>query len=80
MTYDILIKDGKIIDGTGNVWYKSDVAVEKGRIVAIGRNLVKADQVINADGHVVSPGFIDIHSHSDLPVLIDPMAHSKIRQ
>jgi N-acyl-D-amino-acid deacylase len=80
MTYDILIKDGKIIDGTGNVWYKSDVAVEKGKIAAIGRDLGRADQVINADGHIVSPGFIDIHSHSDLPVLIDPMAHSKIRQ
>lgn len=80
MTYDLLIKNGKIIDGTGNAWYKADVAVEKGRIAAIGRDLGKAETVIDGSGHIVSPGFIDIHSHSDLPALIDPMAHSKIRQ
>ncbi len=80
MTYDILIEKGKVIDGTGNVWYEADVAIEKGRIAAIGRDLGKAERVIDASGHIVSPGFIDIHSHSDLPVLIDPMAHSKIRQ
>lgn len=80
MAYDILIKNGKIIDGTGNPWYRADVAIEKGKIVALGRDLGEADKVIDAKGHIVSPGFIDIHSHSDLPVLIDPMAHSKIRQ
>ncbi len=80
MAYDILIKKGKIIDGTGNPWYRADVAIDKGKIVALGKNLGEADMVIDAKGHIVSPGFIDIHSHSDLPVLIDPMAHSKIRQ
>ena len=80
MSYDILIKKGKIIDGTGNPWYRADVAIEKGRIVELGRDLGKADKVIDAKGHIVSPGFIDIHSHSDIPALIDPMAHSKIRQ
>ena len=80
MAYDILIKNGKVIDGAGNPWYKADVAIEKGKIVALGRDLGKAGKVIDAKGHIVSPGFIDIHSHSDLPVLIDPMAHSKIRQ
>ncbi len=80
MTYDILLKNGKIIDGTGNPWYSADVAIENGRIAAIGTNLGDATKVIDVKGHIVSPGFIDIHSHSDLPVLIDPMAHSKIRQ
>ena len=80
MTYDILFKKGKIIDGTGNPWYRADVAIEKGRIVKLGRDLGKTDNVIDAKEYIVSPGFIDIHSHSDLPALIDPMAHSKIRQ
>lgn len=80
MTYDIIIKNGMILDGTGNPWYKADVAVENSRIAAIGRGLGNADKVIDIKDHIVSPGFIDIHSHSDTPVLIDPMAHSKIRQ
>ena len=80
MAYDILIKKGKIIDGTGNPWYRADVAIEKGKIVALGRDLGEADKVIDAKGQIVSPGFIDIHSHSDLPVLIDPMAYSKMSQ
>ena len=80
MAYDILIKNGKIIDGTGNPWYRADIAIEKGKIVALGRDLGKAGKVIDAKEHIISPGFIDIHSHSDLPALIDPMAHSKIRQ
>ncbi|MCJ7732675.1 amidohydrolase family protein, partial [Candidatus Bathyarchaeota archaeon] len=80
MTFDILIKKGKIIDGTGNAWYKSDIAVEDGKIAAIGSNLGGADKVIDAKGHIVAPGFIDIHSHSDIPLLIDPRGMSKITQ
>ncbi|MFH1179592.1 MAG: D-aminoacylase [Candidatus Bathyarchaeota archaeon] len=80
MTFDILIKKGKIIDGTGNTWYKSDIAVEDGKIAAIGSNLGRADKVIDAKGHIVAPGFIDIHSHSDIPLLIDPRGMSKITQ
>ncbi len=80
MTFDILIKKGKIIDGTGNAWYKSDIAVEDGKITAIGSNLGGADKVIDAKGHIVAPGFIDIHSHSDIPLLIDPRGMSKITQ
>jgi N-acyl-D-amino-acid deacylase len=80
MTFDILIKKGKIIDGTGNTWYKSDIAVEDGKIVSIGSNLGGADKVIDVKGHIVAPGFIDIHSHSDIPLLIDPRGMSKITQ
>jgi N-acyl-D-amino-acid deacylase len=77
--YDIVIKNGRVLDGTGNPWYYADIGVEKGKITEIGR-LDDAEKMIDASGHIVAPGFIDIHSHSDLTVLIDPMAQSKIRQ
>jgi N-acyl-D-amino-acid deacylase len=61
---DILIKNGKIIDGTGNSWYYGDVAIRKDRILAMGYlNKIKARQVIDAKGQVIAPGFIDVHTH-----------------
>lgn len=79
--YDVLITGGKIIDGTGNPWYKADVAVADGKIVEIGNLKGKtAKRVIDATGHVVAPGFIDLHTHSDLPLLEDGNAESKVRQ
>ncbi len=61
---DILIKNGKIIDGTGNSWFYGDIAVKNGLIVSIGRDLeIKANTIINATGLIVSPGFIDVHTH-----------------
>jgi N-acyl-D-amino-acid deacylase len=61
---DILIKNGKIIDGTGNSWYYGDVAIKKDRILAMGHlDKVRARQVIDAKGQVISPGFIDVHTH-----------------
>ncbi|MGD8505683.1 MAG: D-aminoacylase [Candidatus Bathyarchaeota archaeon] len=81
MIYDLLIKNGFVIDGTGNPWFRADVAISEGRIVKVGRvGITKADGVIDARGLIVSPGFIDIHSHSDLSLLINPLAESKIRQ
>jgi len=77
--FDIVIKKGKILDGTGNPWYRGDVGIEGDIIKEIGKNLV-GRKTIDAAGHIVAPGFIDIHSHSDMPILIDPMAQSKIRQ
>lgn len=64
--YDLLIKNGRVFDGTGNPWFPADVAVQNGRIVAVGK-LANADaaRVIDASGKYVSPGFIDIHSHAD---------------
>lgn len=79
--YDLLITNGRIIDGTGNPWFHGDVAIVGDKIVAVGRVPAgKAKRVIDAKGLTVAPGFIDIHSHSDDLILEDGRAQSKIRQ
>ncbi|GAB4148584.1 MAG: amidohydrolase family protein [Planctomycetaceae bacterium] len=79
--YDLLIRNGRIVDGTGNPWFYGDVGVKGDRIVFIGRKATRpAKKIIDASGLVVSPGFIDIHSHSDYLLLEDGHAQSKIRQ
>ena len=71
MEYDILIKNGKIIDGAGNPWYKAEVAIKDGKIAAIGKLCNPyAQKVIDATGHIVAPGFIDAHSHADYNTLL----------
>ncbi|MBT4693768.1 MAG: D-aminoacylase [Planctomycetaceae bacterium] len=78
---DILIQNGRIIDGSGNPWFLSDVAIKNGRITAIGKGLPHLAKLsVDAKGLIVSPGFIDIHSHSDTNILKDGLAQSKIRQ
>jgi N-acyl-D-aspartate/D-glutamate deacylase len=78
--YDFVIRNGKIIDGSGNPWFRGDVAVTNDRIVSVGRVAGDAKRVIDATGLVVAPGFIDMHSHSDWVLLEDGNAQSKIRQ
>jgi N-acyl-D-amino-acid deacylase len=79
--FDVLIRGGKIVDGTGNPWYHGDVALRGQRIVAVGNvGPAAAKRTIDATGLVVAPGFIDIHSHSDYNLLEDGSAQSKIRQ
>jgi N-acyl-D-amino-acid deacylase len=79
--YDILIENGRVIDGTGNPWIKADVGVVDDRIEAVGGlGGSAAERRIDARGFVLAPGFIDIHSHSDYSVLIDPRVESKVRQ
>lgn len=64
--YDLVIRNGRVLDGTGNPWFPADVAVKDGRIVAVGRlAIVSATTVVDATGKFVAPGFIDIHSHAD---------------
>ena len=81
MSYDLLIENGRIIDGAGNPWFRADVGVVGNRIEGIGKlHGAKTDRRIDANGLVVTPGFIDIHSHSDYSVLIDRRVESKVRQ
>jgi N-acyl-D-amino-acid deacylase len=64
--YDLLIRNGRVMDGTGNPWFPADVAVTNGRIVAIGKlGDAQATRIVDATGKLVTPGFIDIHSHAD---------------
>ena len=81
MHLDTLITDGMVVDGTGSLRYKADIGIFKEKIVAIG-NLGKmpAERFVDASGQVVSPGFIDMHSHSDRTLLDDPGGDSKIYQ
>jgi N-acyl-D-aspartate/D-glutamate deacylase len=82
LPYDVLITDARVVDGTGAPWYRADVAVQGGRIAAIGRLQARPARVrINALNRVVTPGFIDMMGGSSLPLYRDPVSgHSKITQ
>jgi len=78
---EILLEGGTVIDGTGSPSRMADVAVAGNRIAAVGRDLdLSANRVIDARGLVVTPGFIDIHTHSDISALADPACESKVSQ
>ncbi len=77
---DVLIKNGSVIDGTGKKEFIADVGIKDGRIVLIGKITDDAICTIDAKGLKVVPGFIDIHSHTDADLIINPRAESKIRQ
>ena len=78
---DILIKNSVIVDGTGKSAFKADLGVVQGRIAMVAESVEQeAARTIEAQGLHLSPGFIDPHSHSDLALLVDPRAESKIRQ
>jgi len=79
--YDIVIRNGRIIDGTGSPWYAGDVAIRGGRIAAIGHLAdVPTRRTIDARGMVVAPGFIDMLGQSELTILVNPHLPSKIFQ
>lgn len=78
---DVVIRNGRVIDGTGNPAYHADVAIQGDRIVKVGRlGQVHSALEIDAAGKIVAPGFIDAHSHSDATILANPTAQSTIRQ
>jgi N-acyl-D-amino-acid deacylase len=76
MAYDLVIRNGMVIDGSGLPRYRADVGVRHGRVVTIGRIRERAREVIDADGQVVAPGFVDGHTHMDAQVFWDPLGTS----
>ena len=79
--FDIIIHNGKIVDGSGQKAYPADIGIENCRITEISPGLeAETRETIDAEGRVVCPGFIDMHSHSDFTLLVHPQAESKIRQ
>jgi N-acyl-D-amino-acid deacylase len=80
MRYDLIVRNGTIVDGRRSPRYEGDVAVEGDRIVAIGRLAARADREIDASGRVVAPGFIDAHTHDDRLLLSAPDMTPKVSQ
>lgn len=78
---DLILRGGRIFDGTGAAWFRGDVGISGDQIVAMG-NLrdCKAARIIDVDGAAIAPGFIDIHTHSDVALMVNPRGESKIRQ
>jgi N-acyl-D-amino-acid deacylase len=80
---DVLLANGRVVDGTGSPWFRGSVAVSDGRIVEVSRRrepAIDATDRVDVDGRVICPGFIDAHSHSDLELFSDPTLEPKIRQ
>ncbi|MCE2390325.1 MAG: amidohydrolase family protein [Proteobacteria bacterium] len=73
MHYDLVVRDGTVVDGSGLASYRADVGIVGGRIAAIGRIRENAERTLDAEGHVVAPGFIDGHTHMDAQICWDPL-------
>jgi len=79
--FDLIFKNAKIIDGTGSPWYYGDIGIKNDKIKKIGKLSDKlSERVIDVERKVISPGFIDMHTHSDLMILDDPLIEAKVRQ
>lgn len=79
--FDLLIKNGKIVDGSSSPWKYGDIAIQNGKIVEISKKInKKSKKTIDATGKFVVPGFIDLHSHSDLSILKNPKCDIKLKQ
>ncbi len=78
---DLIIKNGTVIDGTGTERFSADIGIKEDKIYKIERSInEKAKKIIDAEGYIVSPGFIDIHGHSDFTLFVNNKGESKIRQ
>ena len=78
---DIVLASGRILDGCGNPWFWGDVGIQSGRIAQIApAGTLQGREVVDVDGRFVAPGFIDVHTHSDLSILVNRRAESAVRQ
>jgi N-acyl-D-amino-acid deacylase len=78
--FDLIISGGRVVDGTGNPWFKADIAIKDGRVAEIGRvSPSRAGRVIDAKDLIVSPGFIDVHTHIEGPIFDLPAAENFLR-
>src|SRR2546421_1404606 len=81
MAFDVIIRGGRVLDGTGSAWRVADIGIRGGKIARVGRlGRAKCDRAIDAAGMYVAPGFIDIHTHSDIGILVEPTAECAVRQ
>lgn len=81
MTFDVMLTNGRILDGCGNPWFRGDLAIQDGRIAAIAPpGTLQGKRTLDTGGHYIAPGFIDIHTHSDLSILVNRRAESAVRQ
>ena len=78
-SFDLVIKGGRVLDGTGNPWLKKDVGISKGKIKRVGY-IEDSGKTIDAEGMIVAPGFIDLHNHSDMGIMVFPGGESYIMQ
>ncbi|NOU92270.1 amidohydrolase family protein [Paenibacillus sp. LMG 31456] len=77
---DVVIRNGRVVDGTGNPWFFGDVGVKDGQIASVGRIDQEALRIVDVHGSVIAPGFIDGHCHSDLMIFDHPHSEIKVRQ
>ena len=79
--FDVVLANGRIVDGCGNPWFWGDLAIQGGRVVEIASpGTLQGRQVMPVDGRFVAPGFVDVHTHSDLSLLVNRRAESAVRQ
>lgn len=79
--FDLVLANGRIVDGCGNPWFWGDLAIRRGRIVEVApAGTLRGEETIDVDGRFIAPGFVDVHTHSDLSILVNRRAESVVRQ
>ena len=76
MSHDLVIRGGNVVDGSGAKQFSADIAIDDGRISAVAQDVGRGAREIDAEGKVVTPGFVDIHTHLDAQIAWDPIASS----